>query len=207
MGAGSVFWISVEEPRAARAARVDENGATTIETTDEELLDRIAGRDPRALAELVQRHGGWATRFVERLTGSRDTAEEVVQSAFLRVWEGSGRWERRSRFSTWFYRVLHNLGIDQLRRRRAVVEALDESLVDGAPTPEQSIESRDRAERVRRALDALPERQRAAIVLSHYEECSQAEAAAILGISEGALESLLSRGRAALRKRLGSELN
>lgn len=207
MGASSVFWIDGERPHEAGAAGLDTSGVAAIGTTDEELLDRIAGRDARALAELVQRHGGWATRFVERLTGSRETAEEVVQSAFLRVWEGSGRWERRSRFSTWFYRVLHNLGVDQLRRRKAVVEALDESLVDGSPTPEQGIERRDRVARVRRALDALPERQRAAIVLSHYEERSQAEAAAILGVSEGALESLLSRGRKALRKHLQGELN
>jgi RNA polymerase sigma-70 factor (ECF subfamily) len=175
------------------------------EATDETLVAALGRRDQRALAELVNRHGGWAARFAERLTGSAQTAEEVVQNAFLRLWTHPERWEGRSRFSTWFYRVLHNLAMDELRRRRGVTEELDDTLADGAPTPPETLERERRDARVRAALAGLPERQRAALVLSHFEGCTQAEAAAILGVSEGALESLLSRARAALRQSLREE--
>lgn len=177
------------------------------DATDEALVAALAQREPRALEELLERHGGWAARFAERLTGNAHTAEEVVQNAFLRLWNNPGHWEGRSRFSTWFYRVLHNLAIDELRKCRDKHHVLDETLVDSSPTPPQMLERDRRDARVRAALDLLPERQRAALVLSHYEGRSQAEAASILGISEGALESLLSRARTALRHSLRDELH
>lgn len=173
--------------------------------SDAELVREVARHDGRALHELVRRHGDWAARFAERLTGSPQQAEEVVQSAFLRLWQRADRWEGRSRFSTWFYRVVHNLAIDQLRARRQVMESLDESLPDSHPAVEDQVERTQRDARVRAALARLPERQRSAIILSHYEERTQAEAAEILGISEGALESLLSRARLALRQSLADE--
>jgi RNA polymerase sigma-70 factor (ECF subfamily) len=126
-------------------------------------------------------------------------AEDVVQAAFLRLWNHAGRWEGRARFSTWFYRVVHNLCIDQMRRQHRDFDPLADTLPDPAPGPHEQLEQEQRGLDVQQALARLPERQRAAIVLSHYQECTQGEAASILGISEGALESLLSRGRAALR--------
>ena len=175
------------------------------EPTDEALVAAISRGEQRALEALVRRHGGWAARFAERLTGNAVLAEEVVQAAFLKVWQKSEAWEGRSRFSTWFYRVLHNLAIDEVRARRSDHDELDESLADHRDGPEQVAARGQRDARVRAALAALPERQRLAMVLSHYEGCSQAEAAAILGIAEGALESLLSRARATLRSALSDE--
>lgn len=193
---------------AYRAGSDSERAVIGIEDVpDETLVAALARRDQRALAQLVQRHGGWAARFAERLTGNAQTAEDVVQNAFLRLWNSPERWEGRSRFTTWFYRVLHNLAVDELRRRRSGHEELHEALEDPAPAPPQVLERDRRDARVRAALDRLPERQRAALVLRHYEDCSQGEAAEILGISEGALESLLSRGRAALRAQLRGELH
>jgi RNA polymerase sigma-70 factor (ECF subfamily) len=95
--------------------------------------------------------------------------------------------------------------MDQLRARSARAnEPLDgevaDSVADDAPGGEEHVCGLQRDARVRRALDRLPVRQRAAIVLCYYEERSQAEAATLLGVSEAALESLLSRGRATLRK-------
>lgn len=174
---------------------------------DEKLMAAIAGRDHRAFARLVERHLGWSLRFVERMVGARSDAEDLVQTAFLRVWQGASRWQPQAKFDTWFYRVLHNLCMDHFRSRGAPPEPLDETLPDGAPTSEQRVAESQRSARVRAALAALPERQRAAIVLCYYEERSQAEAAALLGVSEGALESLLTRGRAALKKHLGGELH
>ena len=95
-----------------------------IEPADEALVLAVARREEHALALLLSRHGGWAGRFAERLTGDPQTAEEVVQTAFLRLWSRADRWEGRSRFTTWFYRVLHNLCIDEIRRRRVGFELL-----------------------------------------------------------------------------------
>jgi RNA polymerase sigma-70 factor (ECF subfamily) len=193
---------------ACRAGSASERAVVGIEDVpDETLVAALARRDQRALAQLVQRHGGWAARFAERMTGDAQTAEDVVQNAFLRLWNSAERWEGRSRFTTWFYRVLHNLAVDELRRRRSGHEELDEALEDPAPAPPDVLERERRDARVRAALDRLPGRQRAALVLRHYEDCSQGEAAEILGISEGALESLLSRARAALRAQLRGELH
>jgi RNA polymerase sigma-70 factor (ECF subfamily) len=193
---------------ACRAGSASERAVVGIEDVpDETLVAALARRDQRALAQLVQRHGGWAARFAERMTGDAQTAEDVVQNAFLRLWNSAERWEGRSRFTTWFYRVLHNLAVDELRRRRSGHEELDEALEDPAPAPPDVLERERRDARVRAALDRLPGRQRAALVLRHYQDCSQGEAAEILGISEGALESLLSRARAALREQLRGELH
>ena len=193
---------------ACRAGSASERAVTDIDDVpDETLVAALARRDQRALAELVARHGGWAARFAERMTGNAQTAEDVVQNAFLRLWNSAERWEGRSRFTTWFYRVLHNLAVDELRRRRGGHEELDEALEDPAATPPELLERDRRDARVRAALDRLPGRQRAALVLRHYQDCSQGEAAEILGISEGALESLLSRARAALRVQLRGELH
>jgi RNA polymerase sigma-70 factor, ECF subfamily len=179
----------------------------TDEAVDHELMAAVARQDARAYARLVERHLGWALRFVERLVGARADAEDLVQTAFLRVWQGAARWEPDARFSTWFYRVLHNLCMDHFRARRAPSEALDEDLPDPDPTGEDHVAGTQRSARVQAALAALPARQRAAIVLCYYEERSQAEAAALLGVSEGALESLLSRGRASLRKHMTGEMH
>jgi RNA polymerase sigma-70 factor (ECF subfamily) len=178
---------------------------------DHALMAAVGRRDGAAFARLVERHYGWALGFADRMLGGRHEAEDLVQTAFLRVWQGAARWEPNAKFSTWLYRVLHNLCVDQFRARRAgASEPLDgelaQALPDRATGSEDHVLGLQRAARVRAALAELPARQRAALVLCYYEELSQAEAAQLLGVSEGALESLLSRGRAALRKWLRDEL-
>lgn len=177
------------------------------EALDHELMAAVARRDARAFALLVERHLGWSLGFAERMLGARHEAEDLVQTAFLRVWQGAARWEPKARFSTWLYRVLHNLCMDQFRARRTGSDPLGAELVDEAPGSEERMAGLQREARVRAALAALPERQRAALVLCYYEERPQAEAAALLGVSEGALESLLSRGRAALKQWLQEDLH
>jgi RNA polymerase sigma-70 factor, ECF subfamily len=178
---------------------------------DHELMMAVGRNDQRAFARLVERHYGWALGFTDRLLGTRHAAEDVVQTAFLRVWQGAARWEPNAKFSTWLYRVLHNLCMDYLRARRSTAAEpiegeLLEALADEAPGSEELVAGRQRGARVRAALERLPVRQRAALVLCYYEERSQAEAAALLGVSEGALESLLSRGRATLKRWLRDDL-
>lgn len=178
---------------------------------DHALMMAVGRRDHHAFARLVERHYGWALGFAGRMLGMRHEAEDLVQTAFLRVWQGAAQWEPNAKFSTWLYRVLYNLCIDHLRARHATArEPLEdgfvEAMADEAPNSEERVSALQRGARVRAALDRLPARQRAALVLCYYEERSQAEAAALLGVSEGALESLLSRGRATLKKWLRDDL-
>lgn len=179
---------------------------------DAELMRAVAQHDSRAFTCLVQRHLGWALGFAERMLGARHEAEDLVQTAFLRVWQGAARWEPSAKFSTWLYRVLYNLCMDHFRARSAAAQeplddAMAEVLADQTPGIEDRLCAVQRDAGVRAALARLPERQRAALVLRYYEELSQNEAAAVLGLSEGALESLLSRGRATLRKLLAEDLH
>jgi RNA polymerase sigma-70 factor (ECF subfamily) len=126
---------------------------------------------------------------------------------FVRIWKQASRWQRgQARFDTWLHRVALNLCYDRLRRRQETTLGDDlPEAVDQAPLPEDQLDESARSERIAAALAALPARQREALVLQYYQELSNVEAAAAMGISVDALESLLSRARRTLRSRLAGE--
>jgi len=169
---------------------------------DAALMPRIAEGDAAAYRALVDRHADRLLAFAERLVGDRASAEDVVQDAYLAVWRTAARWTPSAKVSTWLYRIARNAALDRLRRRRPSVDPETVTLIDPTDGPERGLSRRETASAVRRAIDALPERQRTAIVLVHYERRSGADAAEVLGVSVEALESLLSRGRRALRAAL-----
>ena len=140
-------------------------------------------------------------RLAYRLTGNREDAHEVAQEAFLRVWTTAPRWRRDldARFTTWLYRVVVNLCVD--RRRRVAPLPLETAgdPADPAPDSLDRVAAGETSRRLAGALADLPERQRAAVTLCYYGGVKGPEAADILGISVSALESLLVRGRRALR--------
>ena len=125
-------------------------------------------------------------------------AEDVTQEAMLRLWRIAPAWEDRAAVGTWLYRVASNLCIDRMRKRRPISGEPLPEVPDEAPGVLRRLEARDRAAALDAALAALPERQRAAIVLRHFEDRSNPEIAAVLDLSVEAVESLLARGRRAL---------
>jgi RNA polymerase sigma factor (sigma-70 family) len=128
----------------------------------------------------------------------------VAQETFLRAWKQAPSWRPgAARFDTWLHRVALNLCYDRLRRRRETLMEFPPDVVDDGPAPDRGLEAADVGRRVARAMQALPERQREAIVLCHYQDLGAAEASRLMGVSIEALESLLSRGRRALRSALG----
>jgi RNA polymerase sigma-70 factor, ECF subfamily len=135
-------------------------------------------------------------------------AEEIAQEAFLRVWTKAPNWRSAegdfpaARFTTWLYRVVVNLGID--RKRRPAMNALEAAgdPVDPADSALRTLEKAQLSDRVAAAVAALPERQRTALTLCFYEGLSNREAADILALSPGAVESLLVRARRSLREAL-----
>lgn len=167
---------------------------------DTRLVERIARGDPAATRLLVAAKLPRVLGLTTRVLRDRAAAEDVAQEAFVRVWRTAGRWRPgRARFDTWLHAVVLNLCRDRLRRRREVgSEALPDP-VDPAPDAEAAMLEDERGRQVAAAIARLPERQRDAILLVHYQDLSGAEAARVLEVSAEALESLLARGRRALR--------
>ena len=200
----SAFGTSATWVETRRGLRVSPTslGRVSPSTDDAELLERVAGGDPGAYRELVERHVKGVHLFVYRMLGSRAEAEDVCQESFLRLWKHAGTFVARAKPSTWLYRVAHNLAIDRLRRRREVSHPLDIEAVPSSSRPSLHLHEKQVAEAVELALAALPERQRASISLVHYQGMSNAEAAEVLGVKVRALESLLARARRQLREQL-----
>lgn len=164
------------------------------------VLKRIASGDSSACGLLVDRHLPRLHALATRMLGSAADADEVCQDAFVRAWRQAPDWKPgAARFSSWLHQVVLNLSRDRLRSRRESVPL--EQLPEGAheDTPEQAQGELDRSLMIRRAMQQLPARQRAALLLCHFQGLTNIEAAAALALSVDALESLLARARRGLR--------
>ena len=168
------------------------------------LLRRLRDRDERAFRELIENHRDRVFNITYRMLGNRAEAEDVAQEVFLRVWREAPRWKPgAAKFETWMHRVALNLCYDRLRRRRERTDPdAGADVADTAPLASEVWLARQRSSRVHAALAQLPERQRAAIALVHFQEETNIAAAAALEVSVDALESLLARGRRALKAAL-----
>ena len=170
---------------------------------DEALIARVGQGDPAAAQTLVSRKLPRMLALAFRLLGDSAEAEDVAQEAVLKAWKQAPAWKPgAAKFDTWLHRVALNLCYDRLRRRREQPMAEPPEQIDTGPAPDRGLVAADTGRRVGAALAALPERQREAIVLCHYQELGNIEAAGLMGVSIEALESLLSRGRRTLRTAL-----
>lgn len=169
---------------------------------DEVLLARYAAGDPAAARVLTLRLVPRALGYAARLLGDGAEAEDVAQEAMLRLWRAAPGWRAgEAQVSTWLYRVVTNLCTDRMRaRKRRPAAALDEApeVPDGAQGAEAGMIEADRMAALQAALDALPERQRQAVVLRHIEGLANPEIAAVMDIGVEAVESLTARGKRAL---------
>ena len=170
---------------------------------DDELVRRAGQGDASAVQALVARKLRRVLALAERMLGDPAEAEDVAQETFIRVWRNAARWRPgAARFDTWLHRVTLNLCYDRLRRRRETPQAEPPEMPDTGPAPDRGLEAADVGRAVEAAMARLPHRQREAIVLCHYQELGNIEAAELMGISVEALESLLSRARRSLRATL-----
>lgn len=176
------------------------------ENSDDGLLAQIAEGDRRAFAQLMDRHIDRAHGLAKRVLGNKSDAEDVVQDAFMKVWQKAGQWQPgRAQFSTWLYRVVVNRCLDL--KRKPVNTALDNiaEQSDDRPDAYEDIAARERQAKITKAVADLPERQRTAIALSYTAGMSNAQAAETMEISVKAFESLLVRAKRELRGRLSGD--
>ena len=193
--------------------------ASTAVDDDAQLVDRLRAGDEAAFVELVHRYQPRLVRLAQATVGSRAVAEEVTQDTWLAVVRGIERFEGRSSFKTWLFRVLVNRARSAAgREQRAGRPNEDVELPFNAaghwstpPVPwsdrvEDNLVAKQLADRVQTLLPELPEAQRQVVVLRDIEQVAPDDVAAMLGISDGNQRVLLHRGRSRLRALLAAEM-
>lgn len=195
--------ISIGMSGSDRDIKPEASGSRRM-LTDEQIMAAIAAGDRRIYADTVRQHSRAIAFYAWRMLGSQAEAEDVVQETFLRLWTQAARWQPdRAGISTWLHRVAHNLCIDHMRKdRSAVTDELDEDLEDHKTDPDEDLDMDMRQRRLQQAIAALPERQRSALILVHYQGLSNQAVAGVMDLSVDALESLLARARRTLKASL-----
>ncbi len=177
---------------------------------DANLLAALRERSPEAFRELFELYSDRLYRLALGLLRDENEAEDVVQDAFLRLFEKLDGFEGRSRLGTWLYRIVHNLSLDRLRAKRPLADLPDEddalplpvSFVDWSQIPEKQLTEAELARYLDQAVAALPEKLRAMFILSEVEGLPAKECAQILEISVSAAKVRLHRARLLLREQL-----
>ncbi|MBZ5642059.1 MAG: sigma-70 family RNA polymerase sigma factor [Acidobacteriia bacterium] len=189
--------------------------------TDVQLMLDVKAGDDQSFELLLRRYRTPLVNFLYRMVRDPGVAEELAQEVFLRVYRARKEYAPSAKFTTWMFRIATNLALNSVRdnRHRQMEISMDHSVnpgdddppamqvADGAPTIEQEMVARTRAEMILKAVHALPEKQRAAVLLHKYQELDYDEIARILECSESALKSLLFRAYETLRAELAPLVN
>lgn len=179
--------------------------ASALETADDAALVEAARRgDSTAFDQLVTRHRRAVYQVCYRFVHEHEDAADLTQDTFVRAWKSLANFRGDARFGTWIYRIAVNVSLNRVSLKTPVTDAADFDLMadQHAPSPGQSLVDRERAAAVREAVQSLPPRQRAALVLRTYHELSHQEVADIVGTSVGAVKANVFHALANLKKRL-----
>lgn len=178
--------------------------ADRSETNDYELLELIRDGSHEAFSVLVRRHTQRFYRLAFRFVQNKEAAEDIVQDAFVKLWEDPAKWRpgRNTKFTTWFYRIVVNLCFDWQRKKRPTELVDDAPLPDERPSAEEKLIRAEEQAMLENEIAALPERQRTALNLCFEEGLSNREAAGIMGVNLKALQSLIMRAKTTLKERM-----
>jgi RNA polymerase sigma-70 factor, ECF subfamily len=184
--------------------------------SDAELMQLVCRGEPEAFAVLVARHKPWLMRLLYHLFWSHEEAEDGAQEVLLRLWLARTRYEAGASLKTFLFTIArnywHNRSTRVIKRQPGVsleeqfgpgTRAIIEKLADEDPTPEQVVIQRYEVFRIRRAVDALPEKLRLVFILSQYGDMRYAEVGEMLGIPEGTVKSRMAAAVEGLRRALG----
>jgi RNA polymerase sigma-70 factor, ECF subfamily len=179
---------------------------------DAQLMLRVGEGDDTSFALLLERHRGPVVHFLYRMVQNQAVSEELAQEVFLRVYRSRLKYEPTAKFTTWLFRIATHVALNSIRdaKKEKGHESLDEEMLDGLerqvadrqPTVEQQMVHEVKRREVRQAIEALPAKQRAAVLMHKYEGLDYAQIASVLDCSESALKSLLFRAYESLRGRL-----
>ena len=176
--------------------------------SDEQLIKDIISGNQAAFKNLMEKYQLQLFRTVMGFVHLKEDAEEVTQDIFVRVYQSLSSFHHDAEFSTWLYRITVNTSLNFLRsnRKNRLLQSLEAifSHRSEEKTPLEELEHAERDRRIRMAIDALPEKQRMAFILSRYEELPQKKIAAVMNRSEGAVEQLLQRAKENLKKKLST---
>lgn len=176
----------------------------TDEDSDNVLLERLTRGDHAAFTQLVQRHTTRFYRVAYRFIRNRSETEDIVQDAFLKLWEKPHLWQagKNTAFTTWFYRIVVNQCLDYAKKKRPVALEDDSWVEDSRQSHEQELLDHEKQRALEQAIAQLPERQRVALTLCFYEGLSNQEAADIMRVRLKALQALLMRAKTELKNTL-----
>lgn len=179
---------------------------------DLELMLLVRQGDAESFEVLLRRYRAPLVNFFVRMVHDRALAEDLAQEVFLRVYQARHRYQPEARFTTWLYRIATNLALNAIRDRKGSVASneFDEQgnesevarVVDEKPVADQQMMQSDRERIIREAVEALPEKQCAAVILHKYQDVNYRQISKVLGVSESAVKSLLFRAYESLRERL-----
>jgi RNA polymerase sigma-70 factor (ECF subfamily) len=180
--------------------------------SDEELVAASLDGNQAAFGLLVRRYQRRLTAFLGQLVGDMELARELSQEAFLRAWTALDRFDPQFRFSTWLFRIAHNLGIDQLRRRRLLTvplvrqdaegEEVEIAVVDISKDPLGHFENRELAGAIKVAIRGLRSEYRELVLLRHFAGLSYQDIADLKGMPLGTVKNKLFRAHSVLRRAL-----
>ncbi len=201
-----------DPPPAAPEEGSDREEANRI---DLDLMARVRDGDLAAFERLVEIHQRSIIGTVAKMLGNPTDAEDIAQQVFIRVWKSAARYEPQARFTTWLFTITRNLVFNEVRRRQrkptVSVEEREETthrvLEDAkGSSPDDEVLRAEMEAAVDRAIEALPEKQRLAVVLRRYEEMPYEEIGAVLSMTVPAVKSLLFRARTQLKESLRAYL-
>jgi len=211
----NVSSVALNHGLLAVGGRPSAGGTDASAISDAEVMLRVKAGDDSAFDYLVQKYRRPIVSFMYRMAHNSATAEELAQEVFLRVYRSRGNYEPSAKFSTWLYRIATNLGVNHARdtrhERAENTVNLDEAdsetgqtvdLPDKTPSIEEEILRRERLAAIRQKIEALPERQKMAVLMHKYQQMDYRQIADVLKLSESATKSLLFRAYETLRTQL-----
>jgi len=188
---------------------------------DVDLMLKFQAGDVSAFEQLMRKHQKPVINTIYRFIGNRAEAEELAQEVFLKVYNSAQKYKPKAKFSTWLYKIVTNLCLNDLRRKRLEILSLDDLAEEIPPTPPLSkrgkrgdfidarqippdiaLERKELVLRVKKSVESLPEKQRMALILREYDGLSYKEIAEVMGCSVASVQSRLQRAKATLKEKL-----
>ncbi|HEY1758833.1 MAG TPA: RNA polymerase sigma factor [Bryobacteraceae bacterium] len=199
------------QPSPGASVQKDMEAVAALER-DAQLMLRVRQGDETSFALLLERHRSPVVNFLHRMVQNRAVSEELAQEVFLRVYRSRETYEPTAKFTTWLFRIATHLALNWIRDGKKektneslseeVMEGMERQVADRQPSVEQTMIYAVKVREIRKAIEALPEKQRAAVLMHKYQGLDYSQISGALGCTESAVKSLLFRAYETLRSRL-----